>query len=94
MFIKKWGTKWGTAKICGVRLAKQHSGESGGNKEWIMEQKTRQGVTAFGTGWGYLMIFLFGKVMQNPELCKELLQLIFPELEIDHIKYPELQWDG
>ena len=35
--------------------------------------------------------FLFGKVMQNPELCKELLQRILPDLEIDHIEYPELQ---
>lgn len=29
--------------------------------------------------------------MQNAELCKELLQRILPELEIDHIEYPELQ---
>ncbi len=35
--------------------------------------------------------FLFGKVMQNPELCKELLQRILPDLEIDHIEYPKLQ---
>ncbi len=35
--------------------------------------------------------FLFGKVMQNPELCKELLQRILPDLDIDHIEYPELQ---
>ena len=35
--------------------------------------------------------FLFGKVMQDAELCKELLQRILPELEIDHIEYPELQ---
>lgn len=35
--------------------------------------------------------FLFGKVMRNPELCKELLQRILPELEIDHVEYPELQ---
>lgn len=35
--------------------------------------------------------FLFGKVMQNAELCKELLQIILPELQIDHIEYPELQ---
>lgn len=33
--------------------------------------------------------FIFGKVMQNPVLCKELLQLILPELNIDHIEYPE-----
>lgn len=35
--------------------------------------------------------FLFMKVMQNPELCKELLHRILPDLEIDHIEYPELQ---
>jgi len=35
--------------------------------------------------------FLFGKVMQNPELCKELLQRILPDLEIERIEYPELQ---
>lgn len=35
--------------------------------------------------------FLFGKIMQNPELCRELLQRILPDLEIDHIEYPELQ---
>lgn len=33
--------------------------------------------------------FLFGKVMQDAELCKEL--LILPELDIDHVEYPELQ---
>ena len=35
--------------------------------------------------------FLFGKVMQNPELCKELLQRILPDLNIERIEYPELQ---
>lgn len=35
--------------------------------------------------------FLFGKIMQNPELCRELLQRILPDLKIDHIEYPELQ---
>lgn len=29
--------------------------------------------------------------MQNPELCKELLQRILPDLNIDRIEYPELQ---
>ena len=46
------------------------------------------------TNWEELSIandFLFGKVMQNPELCKELLQRILPDLKIDHIEYPELQ---
>ena len=35
--------------------------------------------------------FIFGKVMQNPRLCQELLQRILPDLKIDHIEYPELQ---
>lgn len=35
--------------------------------------------------------FLFGKIMQDAELCQELLQRILPDLEIDHIEYPELQ---
>lgn len=46
------------------------------------------------TAWEELGIsndFLFGKVMQDPELCKELLQRILPELEIDRVEYPELQ---
>lgn len=29
--------------------------------------------------------------MQNPELCKELLHRILPDLKIDRIEYPELQ---
>ena len=47
-----------------------------------------------GTSWEELGIcndFLFGKVMQNPELCKELLKRILPELEIERIEYQELQ---
>lgn len=35
--------------------------------------------------------FLFGKIMQDAELCKELLQRILPDLEIDRIEYPQLQ---
>ena len=35
--------------------------------------------------------FLFGKVMQNPDLCKELLRRILPDLNIERIEYPELQ---
>lgn len=35
--------------------------------------------------------FLFGKVMQDPELCKELLRRILPGLNIDRVEYPELQ---
>ena len=29
--------------------------------------------------------------MQNPELCRELLQRILPNLKIDRIEYPQLQ---
>ena len=46
------------------------------------------------TNWEELRIsndFMFGKIMQDPELCKELLQRILPELKIDHVEYPELQ---
>ena len=46
------------------------------------------------TKWEELSIsndFLFGKVMQNPELCKELIQRILPDLKIDRVEYPELQ---
>lgn len=46
------------------------------------------------TSWKRLGItndFLFGKVMQNPVLCKKLLQRIFPDLNIDYVEYPELQ---
>ena len=46
------------------------------------------------TNWEDLSIsndFLFGKVMQNPRLCQELLKRILPDLKIDHIEYPELQ---
>lgn len=32
-----------------------------------------------------------GKVMQQPDLCMELLHRILPDLEIDHIEYPEAQ---
>ena len=46
------------------------------------------------TAWEELQIsndFIFGKIMQDPKLCKELLQRILPELKIDHIEYPETQ---
>ena len=46
------------------------------------------------TNWEDLGIsndFMFGKVMQNPQLCKKLLQRIFPDMEIDRIEYPQLQ---
>ncbi len=59
-----------------------------GNEAEQINIETRQ------TSWEELSIsndFLFGKVMQNPELCKELLQRILPDLDIDHVEYPELQ---
>lgn len=48
----------------------------------------------FDKQWEELSIsndFLFMKVMQNSELCKELLHRILQDLDIDHIEYPELQ---
>ena len=50
--------------------------------------------TELNTIWESLGIsndFMFGKVMQDAELCKELLQRILPDLEIDHVEYPETQ---
>ena len=61
---------------------------NGNEKEQMESMEDRQ------RSWEELGIsndFLFGKVMQNPELCKELLQRILPDLKIDHIEYPELQ---
>ena len=46
------------------------------------------------TAWEELQIsndFIFGKIMQDPKLCKELLQRILPGLKIDRIEYPETQ---
>ena len=34
--------------------------------------------------------FIFGKVMRDPELCRELLETILGE-SIDHVEYPEEQ---
>ncbi|MCM1193631.1 MAG: Rpn family recombination-promoting nuclease/putative transposase [Butyrivibrio sp.] len=59
-----------------------------------IETEQVENIEARQTNWEELSIsndFLFGKVMQNPELCKELLQRILPDLKIDHIEYPELQ---
>ena len=35
--------------------------------------------------------FMFGKIMRKAELCQELLEAIFPDMEIGHIEYPEVQ---
>lgn len=46
------------------------------------------------TSWEEIGIsndFMFGKVMQQPELCKELLHRILPDLKIERIEYPEAQ---
>ena len=46
------------------------------------------------TEWEKLGIsndFMFGKVMQDPELCKGLLQRILPDMGIDRVEYPQLQ---
>lgn len=59
-----------------------------------MEREPAETVETVQINWEDLGIandFLFGKVMQDPELCKELLQGILPDLKIDHIEYPELQ---
>lgn len=59
-----------------------------------LESESIENTKIIQTNWEDLGIsndFLFGKVMQNPELCKELLQRILPDLKIDHIEYPELQ---
>ena len=61
---------------------------NGNEKEQMESMEDRQ------RSWEELSIsndFLFGKVMQNPQLCKELLQRILPDLDIDHVEYPELQ---
>ena len=53
-----------------------------------------QNTKTYDTIWKELDIsndFIFGKVMQDPALCMELIQRIFPDLVIDHIEYPELQ---
>lgn len=51
-------------------------------------------MSSINTNWEEIGIsndFLFGKIMRDAELCKELLQRILPDLEIDHVEYPELQ---
>ena len=35
--------------------------------------------------------FLFGKIMQDPEICREVLRRILLQLNIERIEYPELQ---
>ena len=54
-----------------------------------MEKQTE--LTPIWETLGIANDFMFGKIMQDAELCKELLQRILPDLEIDHIEYPEAQ---
>ena len=67
-----------------IRYCNQHPGE-----KTIMEET--KNITTDWESLGLSNDFLFGKIMQNPELCKEMLHRIFPDLQIDHIEYPELQ---
>ena len=40
---------------------------------------------------GFSSDFIFGKVMQDRELCEELLRVILPDIEIGHVDFPEKQ---
>ena len=42
-------------------------------------------------GLGISNDFIFGKVMQDEELCAELLRMILPDLDIERIEFPEKQ---
>ncbi|MDE7211442.1 MAG: Rpn family recombination-promoting nuclease/putative transposase, partial [Lachnospiraceae bacterium] len=55
------------------------------------ETEQKIDVQAMWEGLGISNDFLFGKVMQDAELCKGLLERIFPDMKIDHIEYPTLQ---
>lgn len=60
----------------------------------MKESRQMENIKIKRTNWEDITIsndFLFGKIMQNPQLCKELLQRILPGLEIERIEYPELQ---
>ena len=60
-------------------------------RQHLEQPKNQMEMTTSWESLGICNDFLFGKIMQDPELCKELLQRILPDLEIDHIEYPELQ---
>jgi len=54
----------------------------------------RENMIGINEEWENLEItsdFIFGKVMQNEELCKELLQRVFPEFQIEKLTVLELQ---
>ncbi|MFI3172891.1 MAG: Rpn family recombination-promoting nuclease/putative transposase, partial [Eubacteriales bacterium] len=45
------------------------------------------------TAWENIGIsnnFIFGKVMQNPDICKEFLEMVLG-IKIDHIEYPMIE---
>lgn len=83
--------------LCIIRLSDRRSVEICSVFRQNILKEDRRGmanVEAQQTKWEELSIsndFLFGKVMQDAELCKELLQRILPDLDIDHVEYPELQ---
>ena len=79
--------KYETNRVA-VILSSIHGHRIGG-----MEYGMNQKMTA-STTWEEIGIsndFMFGKVMQQPELCRGLLQRILPDLQIDRIEYPEAQ---
>lgn len=49
-----------------------------------MENKAE--LNAIWESLGIANDFMFGKVMQDAGLCKELLQKILPDLKIDHVE--------
>lgn len=68
------------------------NGGDAGNRRFPMN--TMENQAEFNLIWDNLGIdndFMFGKVMQDAVLCQELLQRILPDLDIDHIEYPEAQ---
>ncbi|MBR4196503.1 MAG: Rpn family recombination-promoting nuclease/putative transposase [Synergistaceae bacterium] len=51
-------------------------------------------LTDFKKEWLNLTLgndFMFGKVFQDTSLCRELIQLILPELDIERVEFPERQ---
>ena len=64
------------------------------NKKAVVETSSEKARTLAEKEWEELGIendFMFGKIMRKAELCQELLEAIFPEMEIGHIEYPEVQ---
>lgn len=73
-----------TVKTCYIKNIRKLDFQQKGEK---MEEKTT--VDTIWENLGISNDFMFGKIMQNPRLCKELLQRILPELEIERVEYPE-----